>query len=180
MVESMCRHSSLFFPSSTRSPTSCSPMPLSLPSPQPVADPKGMTATIVEALQRTGQRGVIQRGWGGLGESRSISWKLTRHTRVCLCACVRACVRELHAHVCMCDHVCERERARVCVYACVHACACVCELSVCLHDLRGGGRPAPLILGVFKLPVYLPNSVCCLPCVEVHLCGGILTKALSF
>lgn len=33
-----------------------------------VQDPKGMTRTIVRALQKTGQRGIIQKGWGGLGE----------------------------------------------------------------------------------------------------------------
>eukprot|EP00850_Spirogloea_muscicola_P018644 SM000173S03013 [mRNA] locus=s173:96175:98924:- [translate_table: standard] len=34
----------------------------------PVQDPTGMTKTIVEALTKTGQRGIIQKGWGGLGE----------------------------------------------------------------------------------------------------------------
>eukprot|EP00850_Spirogloea_muscicola_P019479 SM000191S05228 [mRNA] locus=s191:198646:201372:+ [translate_table: standard] len=34
----------------------------------PVQDPHGMTKTIVEALTKTGQRGIIQKGWGGLGE----------------------------------------------------------------------------------------------------------------
>eukprot|EP00850_Spirogloea_muscicola_P013660 SM000094S24677 [mRNA] locus=s94:74921:77666:- [translate_table: standard] len=35
----------------------------------PVQDPHGMTKTIVEALTKTGQRGIIQKGWGGLGET---------------------------------------------------------------------------------------------------------------
>ncbi|XP_031105351.1 sterol 3-beta-glucosyltransferase UGT80A2-like [Ipomoea triloba] len=33
----------------------------------PLQDPKGMTKTIVQALERTGQRGIINKGWGGLG-----------------------------------------------------------------------------------------------------------------
>eukprot|EP00271_Cylindrocystis_brebissonii_P022128 TRINITY_DN8349_c0_g1_i2.p1 TRINITY_DN8349_c0_g1~~TRINITY_DN8349_c0_g1_i2.p1 ORF type:complete len:608 (+),score=78.01 TRINITY_DN8349_c0_g1_i2:160-1983(+) len=37
----------------------------------PVQDPKGMTETIVRALEVTGQRGIIQRGSGGLGELSS-------------------------------------------------------------------------------------------------------------
>ncbi|XP_024541691.1 sterol 3-beta-glucosyltransferase UGT80A2 isoform X1 [Selaginella moellendorffii] len=34
----------------------------------PVQDPKGMTSIIVKALEETGQRGIISRGWGGLGD----------------------------------------------------------------------------------------------------------------
>ncbi|VFR00533.1 unnamed protein product [Cuscuta campestris] len=33
----------------------------------PVQEPEKMTKIIVEALQRTGQRGIINKGWGGLG-----------------------------------------------------------------------------------------------------------------
>ncbi|WJX49279.1 sterol 3beta-glucosyltransferase [Trifolium repens] len=33
----------------------------------PVQDPKKMTQIIVEALETTGQRGIISKGWGGLG-----------------------------------------------------------------------------------------------------------------
>ncbi|XP_058729336.1 sterol 3-beta-glucosyltransferase UGT80A2-like [Vicia villosa] len=33
----------------------------------PVQDPKKMTQIIVEALETTGQRGIINKGWGGLG-----------------------------------------------------------------------------------------------------------------
>eukprot|EP00246_Nothoceros_aenigmaticus_P007732 TRINITY_DN2175_c0_g1_i1.p1 TRINITY_DN2175_c0_g1~~TRINITY_DN2175_c0_g1_i1.p1 ORF type:complete len:817 (+),score=138.87 TRINITY_DN2175_c0_g1_i1:213-2453(+) len=33
----------------------------------PVQDPDGMTATIVKALEKTNQRGLIDRGWGGIG-----------------------------------------------------------------------------------------------------------------
>nr|GMD69117.1 sterol 3-beta-glucosyltransferase UGT80A2-like isoform X1 [Ipomoea batatas] len=33
----------------------------------PVQEPEKMTQTIVDALQRTGQRGIINKGWGGLG-----------------------------------------------------------------------------------------------------------------
>lgn len=36
----------------------------------PVQDPKKMTQIIVEALETTGQRGIINKGWGGLGELR--------------------------------------------------------------------------------------------------------------
>lgn len=34
----------------------------------PVQDPKKMTQIIVEALETTGQRGIINKGWGGLGD----------------------------------------------------------------------------------------------------------------
>ncbi|CAI5536095.1 unnamed protein product [Closterium sp. Naga37s-1] len=34
----------------------------------PVSDPKGLTQKLVEALQRTGQRGILQEGWGELGK----------------------------------------------------------------------------------------------------------------
>ncbi|KAH9288842.1 hypothetical protein KI387_032959, partial [Taxus chinensis] len=33
----------------------------------PVQDPEGWTKIIVQALKRTGQRGIISKGWGGLG-----------------------------------------------------------------------------------------------------------------
>jgi sterol 3beta-glucosyltransferase len=33
----------------------------------PVEDPEGMTKIIVEALKKTGQRGIIGKGWGGIG-----------------------------------------------------------------------------------------------------------------
>ncbi|XP_073389856.1 sterol 3-beta-glucosyltransferase UGT80A2 isoform X2 [Physcomitrium patens] len=33
----------------------------------PVADPEGMTKIIIEALEKTAQRGIIGRGWGGIG-----------------------------------------------------------------------------------------------------------------
>ncbi|KAF9669718.1 hypothetical protein SADUNF_Sadunf14G0136300 [Salix dunnii] len=33
----------------------------------PVQEPEKMTLTIVEALEQTGQRGIINKGWGGLG-----------------------------------------------------------------------------------------------------------------
>ncbi|KAJ8753643.1 hypothetical protein K2173_025634 [Erythroxylum novogranatense] len=34
----------------------------------PVQEPEKMTQTIVQALEKTGQRGIINKGWGGLGE----------------------------------------------------------------------------------------------------------------
>ncbi|XP_015875627.1 sterol 3-beta-glucosyltransferase UGT80A2-like [Ziziphus jujuba] len=34
----------------------------------PVQEPEKMTKIIVQALERTGQRGIINKGWGGLGE----------------------------------------------------------------------------------------------------------------
>ncbi|CAI5983950.1 unnamed protein product [Closterium sp. NIES-64] len=34
----------------------------------PVSDPKGLTQKLVEALQRRGQRGILQEGWGELGK----------------------------------------------------------------------------------------------------------------
>lgn len=37
---------------------------------QPVQDPDGMTKIIVEALQITKQRGIINKGWGGLGNCK--------------------------------------------------------------------------------------------------------------
>jgi hypothetical protein len=36
---------------------------------KPVEDPEGMTKIIVEALRKTGQRGIIGKGWGGIGNS---------------------------------------------------------------------------------------------------------------
>ncbi|KAL6002092.1 hypothetical protein ACLOJK_037540 [Asimina triloba] len=35
----------------------------------PVQEPEKMTKIMVEALERTGQRGIINKGWGGLGNS---------------------------------------------------------------------------------------------------------------
>jgi hypothetical protein len=32
-----------------------------------VEDPSGMTKVIIEALNKTGQRGIIGKGWGGIG-----------------------------------------------------------------------------------------------------------------
>ena len=37
---------------------------------QPVQDPDGMTEIIVKALEITGQRGIINKGWGGLGNCK--------------------------------------------------------------------------------------------------------------
>jgi hypothetical protein len=37
---------------------------------QPVQEPEKMTQTIVEALEQTGQRGIINKGWGGLGNCK--------------------------------------------------------------------------------------------------------------
>lgn len=39
---------------------------------QPVAEPEKMTNIIVEALEITGQRGIINKGWGGLGNCESL------------------------------------------------------------------------------------------------------------
>jgi hypothetical protein len=41
---------------------------------QPVQDPKKMTQIIVEALETTGQRGIISKGWGGLGNCKDIAY----------------------------------------------------------------------------------------------------------
>lgn len=35
---------------------------------QPVEEPEKMTEIIVRALEITGQRGIINKGWGGLGD----------------------------------------------------------------------------------------------------------------
>uniref|UniRef100_A0A7I4CTX9 sterol 3beta-glucosyltransferase n=1 Tax=Physcomitrium patens TaxID=3218 RepID=A0A7I4CTX9_PHYPA len=43
----------------------------------PVEDPEGMTKIIVEALNKTGQRGIIGRGWGGIGKCSS--WRCRNH-----------------------------------------------------------------------------------------------------
>jgi len=40
---------------------------------QPVQEPKKMTEIIVDALETTGQRGIINKGWGGLGNCKNIS-----------------------------------------------------------------------------------------------------------
>lgn len=37
---------------------------------QPVEDPEGMTKIIIEALNETGQRGIIGKGWGGIGNCK--------------------------------------------------------------------------------------------------------------
>lgn len=37
---------------------------------QPVQEPEKMTQIIVEALEKTGQRGIINKGWGGLGNCK--------------------------------------------------------------------------------------------------------------
>jgi sterol 3beta-glucosyltransferase len=34
---------------------------------KPIEDPEGMTKIIVEALEKTGQRGIIGKGWGEIG-----------------------------------------------------------------------------------------------------------------
>ena len=38
---------------------------------QPVEEPEKMTQIIVEALEITKQRGIINKGWGGLGNCKS-------------------------------------------------------------------------------------------------------------
>jgi hypothetical protein len=43
---------------------------------QPLQEPDKMTRIIVEALKQTGQRGIINKGWGGLGNCES--WFLLR------------------------------------------------------------------------------------------------------
>lgn len=40
---------------------------------QPVQEPKKMTEIIVEALETTGQRGIINKGWGGLGNCKNVA-----------------------------------------------------------------------------------------------------------
>ncbi|XP_060181271.1 uncharacterized protein LOC132610884 isoform X3 [Lycium barbarum] len=40
----------------------------------PVQEPEKMTQIIVEALELTGQRGIINKGWGGLGNCNSCSF----------------------------------------------------------------------------------------------------------
>lgn len=37
---------------------------------QPVQEPEKMTQIIVDALEKTGQRGIINKGWGGLGNCK--------------------------------------------------------------------------------------------------------------
>jgi len=38
---------------------------------QPLQEPEKMTKIIVQALEQTGQRGIINQGWGGLGNCKS-------------------------------------------------------------------------------------------------------------
>ena len=38
---------------------------------QPLQQPEKMTQIIIHALEETGQRGVINKGWGGLGSCES-------------------------------------------------------------------------------------------------------------
>ena len=40
---------------------------------QPVQEPKKMTEIIVQALEQTGQRGVINKGWGDLGTCKLLT-----------------------------------------------------------------------------------------------------------
>lgn len=40
---------------------------------QPVQEPAKMTQIIVEALEKTGQRGIINKGWGGLGNCKDVA-----------------------------------------------------------------------------------------------------------
>ena len=50
------------------------PIKLSFGNPflvQPVEDPEGMTEIIVQALAETSQRGIIDKGWGGIGRCKS-------------------------------------------------------------------------------------------------------------
>lgn len=37
---------------------------------QPIQEPDKMTEIIVQALEMTGQRGIINKGWGGLGNRK--------------------------------------------------------------------------------------------------------------
>ena len=62
---------------------------------------------------------------------------------MCVCACVRACVR-----VCACVRACVR--ACVCVCMCVHAFVCVCCARVCVCAVNTV-EPSPLI----KLPLTI-------------------------
>lgn len=54
---------------------------------KPVQEPEKMTEIIVEALQRTKQRGIINKGWGGLGNCKSILSSI-RITFLILDACL--------------------------------------------------------------------------------------------
>lgn len=47
---------------------------------QPLQDPEKMTQIIVEALESTGQRGIINKGWGGLGNCKSGILALMLHS----------------------------------------------------------------------------------------------------
>lgn len=46
---------------------------------QPVQEPEKMTRIIVEALEITGHRGIINKGWGGLGNCKFILFLLISH-----------------------------------------------------------------------------------------------------
>ena len=43
---------------------------LMTPCVQPIPEPDKLTKIIVEALEITGQRGIINKGWGGLGNCK--------------------------------------------------------------------------------------------------------------
>lgn len=45
---------------------------------QPVQEPEKMTQIIVEALEITGQRGIINKGWGGLGNCKWLTFGCSR------------------------------------------------------------------------------------------------------
>ena len=38
---------------------------------QPLQEPEKITRIIIQALEETGQRGIINKGWGGLGSCES-------------------------------------------------------------------------------------------------------------
>lgn len=49
---------------------------------QPLEDPRKTTDVILEALKDTGQRGILDRGWGGLGNGKWFTSCLSFHNPV--------------------------------------------------------------------------------------------------
>jgi hypothetical protein len=86
-------------------------------------------ATVVCALARAAQHGVLIKSGAALEALR----------RVCACLHARVCV-------CVCVCVCTCEFAHACVYECVHVmCVCMCRTGT--HVRAGAGWAAAAVVG---------------------------------
>ena len=67
------------------------------------------------------------------------------YVRMCVCACMHACIHVYHTYVRMCVHMhCMRmyvcayvyTRMHICMYVCTYVRSCVNMHCVCMHDVR--------------------------------------------